>query len=64
VEANSAYELLYGRLFKQGLLEHPFSPAVARDLGPVLYWDGERFVPEPAMNRNWRGFEQERRAER
>ena len=64
VEANSAYELLYGRLFKQGLLEHPFSPAVARDLGPVLYWDGERFVPEPAMNRHWRGFEQERRAER
>lgn len=63
VEANSAYELLYGRLFRQGLLKRPYSTAVTHELGPVLYWDGERFVPTPSMNRHWRGFEQERRAQ-
>ena len=64
VEANSVYELLYGRLFEQGLLDRPFSPAVARELDPVLYWNGDRFVPAPAMNRRWRDPAPERRAER
>lgn len=63
-EANSVYELLYGRFFQQGLLDRPFSPAVVREMDPILYWDGDRFVTTPTVNRHWREPASERLAGR
>jgi hypothetical protein len=54
-EASSDYEMLYRHLFRERMLSEPFSPAVVRNLDPILYWNGEQFTPQPAMNRHWKG---------
>mgnify|MGYP000024930291 CR=1 FL=1 len=50
VETSSAYAFLYRRLFEQGELRRAFSPKMVRDLDPVLYWDGTRFIATRTRN--------------
>jgi hypothetical protein len=51
--ANSQYELIWRTLFEAGQVPRPFSPSEIQNLEPILYWDGERFVPTPTPNRHW-----------
>jgi len=54
VEMSSSYEMLYRYLAASGALVQPFSHSVINSLEPIRYWDGERFVTTPTMNRRFR----------
>lgn len=53
VVANSEYLALHHHLESVRILNHPFAPTELTRLEPLLYWDGERFIREPVMNRYW-----------
>ncbi|HQF88388.1 MAG TPA: hypothetical protein PLN26_14265 [Acidobacteriota bacterium] len=58
VEFSSYYPLIQQKLFEKGEIREAFSPSTAQRLDPVLYWDGERFVPTPTMNHHLQSTQQ------
>ncbi len=49
VEVAASYSRLHDALFRDGLLDRPYSPAEERLLVPLLRWDGTRFVEAPLV---------------
>jgi hypothetical protein len=50
VDADPAYLAYHRCLETAGILGHPFSPGELDRMEPILYWNGERYTPEPTRN--------------
>jgi hypothetical protein len=49
------FKVVYQRFYSEGKLKRPLTPAYTEKLkNSVLYWDGERFVNTPTMNKRFK----------